>query len=383
MGISAGLFAFGEWRPDQASLNTKSSPVITNVVPRADGFGPFPDFVAFTQPLADGNDTYTKALLHFDGANTSTTITDNNSGGSAHTWTASGNAQISTAQYVFGGASLLLDGTADRVTTPDHADFTLGSGNFTIDLRARPAANGSLLYIAGQCDAAGTGNANSAWYISRTAANKIEFGVVQGTTVTTVTSTTSVTTGSFYHIAAVRTGNVLKLFINGTQEGGNIAFTGSVNDSNVVLAVGRAGAITTTEWNGWVDEFRLSVGIARWTAAFISPGKAYDIAANGTCRGMFFGRNADGSITIFAATSTRLFKLNNTDFSWIDVSNGGLAYSAVPSSANWQFVQFNKYIICVQVNTAPQVFDLTSSTAFANWAARRHRRPTSRSSIGS
>ena len=38
------------------------------------------------------------------------------------------------------------------------------------------------------------------------------------------------------------------------------------------------------------------------------------------CRGMFRGRNADGSITIFAATSTRLWRMNATDFSWIPIS---------------------------------------------------------------
>lgn len=366
MALSTGLFAFGEWRPDVASLNTKTSSIITNAVPRADGYGPFKDFVAFTSPLAEGNDSFTKVLLHFDGADASTTITDSNAGGSAHTWTTHGDAQIDTAQYEFGGASGLFDGTGDYVDTPDHADYTLATSDFTIDLGVRPNANGSLLYICGQCNSSGAANADSAWYISRTAANKIEFGIVSGTTVTKVTSTTSVTTGNWYHIAAVRTGNVLKLFINATQEGGNVSFSSTINNSTAVLAIGRAGAITTTEWNGWVDEFRLSVGTARWTSAFTAPQKSYDAAANGQCRGLFFARNTDGSITIFAATSTRLFKLNNTSFGWIDVSKGGLAYTAVPSGANWRFVQFNKYVIVVQVNTAPQLYDVSSSTVFAD-----------------
>ena len=141
----ADLFPFPEWRPDVARLNTKSSAVITNVVPRADGYGPFKEFVPFTSPLAEGNDSFTKVLLHFDGADAATTITDDNAGGSAHTWTAAANAQIDTAQFVFGGASLLIDGTGDYVSTPDHADFTLGSSDFAVEARARPATNGALL----------------------------------------------------------------------------------------------------------------------------------------------------------------------------------------------------------------------------------------------
>ena len=38
------------------------------------------------------------------------------------------------------------------------------------------------------------------------------------------------------------------------------------------------------------------------------------------CRGLFFARKADGTVVIFAGTSTGLYRLNNTDYTWIDVS---------------------------------------------------------------
>lgn len=93
---------------------------------------------------------------------------------------------------------------------------------------------------------------------------------------------------------------------------------------------------------------------------------AFTSALPDICRGYFFGRNADGSVTIFAATATNIYKLSNTDFTWGNVSLGGGPYAAVPGGANWQFVQFNTKVIAVQINVVPQVFDLTSSTAFAN-----------------
>src|SRR5262245_32929117 len=106
-----------------------------------DNFFPEPTFVRLraghdlhATTVNEGNDTNCKVLLHFNGTDTATTITDSNAGGSAHTWTAAGNAQIDTAASKFGGASGLFDGTGDWVTTSDHADFTLGSGAFTIDL---------------------------------------------------------------------------------------------------------------------------------------------------------------------------------------------------------------------------------------------------------
>lgn len=44
------------------------------------------------------------------------------------------------------------------------------------------------------------------------------------------------------------------------------------------------------------------------------------------------------------------------------------SYSALSSNAHWQFEQFNNFVFAVQQNTAPQVFDLTTSTAFADLA---------------
>lgn len=85
-----------------------------------------------------------------------------------------------------------------------------------------------------------------------------------------------------------------------------------------------------------------------------------------TCRGYFYARNSDGSITIFAGTATRIYQLNNTDFSWTDVSQGTTDYPSLSADAQWQFVQFNNNVIAVQANEVPQVFDLTSDTEFSD-----------------
>jgi Concanavalin A-like lectin/glucanases superfamily len=363
------ILPFGEWKPDLMNTNGDSSQLVQNVVPRADGYGPFGSFLPFSGPLAEGNDSFTKVLLHFDGADASTTFTDNNAGGSVHTWTAAGNAQIDTADFKFNGASGLFDGTGDWITTPDHADFALGTSDFTIDFWFKcNAAGGSVLFIAGQNDAAFTAG-NVSFYIIRQNTNVIQAFVWSGGAQTGVGGTTQFTNAlnpGWHHVAFVRTGNALKLFIDGVQEGGNASFAGSVNDSPAVLGVGTAGALTASSFNGWLDEFRLSVGIARWTANFLPPGKAYDVDPNGRCRGHFYARKTDGSVVVFAGTSTRLFKLNNTDFSWTDVSKGALAYPALSSFEHWQFAQFGNFVVAVQANTVPQVFDISSGSAFAD-----------------
>ena len=93
---------------------------------------------------------------------------------------------------------------------------------------------------------------------------------------------------------------------------------------------------------------------------------AYSGVLPAACRGFFKAIRQDGSVAIFAATATRLYQLNNTNFAWTDVSKGGAAYSALSASDNWQFAQFNNFVIAVQANVTPQLFDLTSSSAFAD-----------------
>jgi hypothetical protein len=93
---------------------------------------------------------------------------------------------------------------------------------------------------------------------------------------------------------------------------------------------------------------------------------AYTSALPSACRGAFYALKSDGTVVTFAGTSTRLYKLNNTDFTWSDVSSGGASYSALSSSAQWQFAQTGNLVFATQANAPLQVFDLTASTTFGS-----------------
>lgn len=92
----------------------------------------------------------------------------------------------------------------------------------------------------------------------------------------------------------------------------------------------------------------------------------YSSALSSACRGFFYARKTDGTISVFAGTSTKLYNLNNTTSAWTDVSKGAGSYTGPSSTANWQFCQFNNFVLATQKNDPIQVFDLTSSTAFAD-----------------
>ena len=220
-----------------------------------------------------GIDAYTKLMLHCDGADESQTFTDNSF--VPKTMTAGGNAQIDTAQKVFGTASGLFDGTGDYIDTPDHADFDVGSGDFTIDFRMRPSAINQTCYICGQTDAGGA-DANVSWFIRLTNTEAIAAGIVTGTTWKIATSSASVyAANTWLHFAIVRDGNTIRLFVNGIADG-TVDVTGiTANNSGSKLAIGRFGEYVGLYYAGWIDEFRFSKGIARWTGNFDIPTEAY------------------------------------------------------------------------------------------------------------
>ena len=263
--------------------------------------------------MADGNDTYTKILLHFNGSDAGTTITDDNAGGSAHTWTASGNAQLDTAITKFGTASLLCDGSGDYVSTPDHADFTLGSGDWTVDFwfNTNGTGLGTSRLLFGQA-ASDNLVQNTSIYSFLSSSNVLRARANVNTTAFTVSSSTTFIAAGWHHVAFVRSSNTLKLFIDGVQEGGDVAIAGTVNNVAYDFAVGRNGEVTAQTWNGSIDEFRLSVGIARWTTNFTPPTDEYS-ASQIITGALFTNTNTVFDATLSSASTITGALLDDAD----------------------------------------------------------------------
>jgi hypothetical protein len=223
-----------------------------------------------------GIDAYTVTMLHMDGADASTTFTDSSL--TPKTYTAAGNAQIDTAQSVFGGASGLFDGNGDYISTPDSDDFNFGTGDFTIDFRVRfnslPSSTNYYYIYNQRVDA---GNYVALALYNNAGTYRWFFDVYSGAAqkVNSVRNTT-VATGNWYHVALVRTGNDFKFFQDGTQVGA------TETDADAIPNL--AAAVSIGQWsggghylNGWLDEFRISKGIARWTGNFTPPTSEYSV----------------------------------------------------------------------------------------------------------
>lgn len=85
------------------------------------------------------------------------------------------------------------------------------------------------------------------------------------------------------------------------------------------------------------------------------------------CRGYFFARNTDGSITVFFGSSTDLWVLDNSSLSWTNVTAGGAgSYTPLLPGDQWTFAQDLTTVVACNIGTAPQKYVLGSSSVFAN-----------------
>ena len=164
----------------------------------------------------------------------------------------------------YGGSSLFFDGSSYLACTSSSTNFAFGTGDFTIEAWGYRTALG----LAGFIDMRPAGNTVSitpAIYIN--AANRINYyvngaDVIAGTTVTT--------TGVWYHIAICRSAGITKLFVNGIQEGSSYTDANSYVTQLNRPIIGSDGGPTNL-FTGYIDDLRITKGVARYTANFTPP----------------------------------------------------------------------------------------------------------------
>ncbi len=220
--------------------------------------------------VAGSEDVNTKLLCHFDGVDGATATNDDST--AAHgAATFAGTAQLDTAQFKYGSASLLLDGNSDYITFPDHADWTLGNGNFTIEMFVRfNGAPASSTWISHYNS---NGVNQRGWIFNFDTTNGLQFSYsTDGASGTFVTKTAawSPSADTWYHVVAQRRGTALNFFVDGVNVGYNDIGTASFFNSTTTLMI---GALTGSSgvagfFNGWIDEVRIS-SVARFNSQVI------------------------------------------------------------------------------------------------------------------
>jgi len=184
-----------------------------------------------------------------------------------------GNAQISTSVVKYGTGSMYFDG-ASWEKIPNSQNFNFGSGNFTVegwvyctyttprqDIFTTPTTSG------GYCGLSfGIYNGNFELTMSWTGSWDILFATAG-----------SVSANTWYHFAIVRNGGTVTVYINGTSTYTNTGLSTSslVFGTDVAtISYGRANQSDARYLYGYIDDFRITKGYARYTTTFTPPNQA-------------------------------------------------------------------------------------------------------------
>jgi hypothetical protein len=190
-------------------------------------------------------------LLHMDGTNGSTTFTDSSS--NTLSVTANGNAQISTTQSKFGGASGSFDGSGDYLDISGSSLLAF-PGEFSVQGWARSArgttetvfelgdyTNGILLRAFA--------NSNDNIYVNGQLGN--------------VNLNSFISTNTWFYFSITRnSSNLVQVAIDGTVRG-SATVSGTINSTNAALRIAEARNTSGQALNGYVDDFRITKGVAR------------------------------------------------------------------------------------------------------------------------
>jgi hypothetical protein len=227
-------------------------PVPTAAYPDTDANGLVPD--PFFSSVA--------LLLHADG--TGSTFVD--SSPTPKTITASGDATQSATQSRWGGKSAYFDGSGDYLTVPA---IPLGD-NFAIECWVYPVSRATTLpCIWGNYNSYASGAL--ALFAGHLAGNTSKYQLaVNGGSFPSVQSTSDIIYGAWSHIAVVRSGNTLTLYINGATEGSMSVAGMTFGGVGPTFAIGLSQDNPSAAFHGYVDDFRITAGQSRYSGTTIT-----------------------------------------------------------------------------------------------------------------
>ena len=164
-----------------------------------------------------------------------------------------GNTQVSSANQHFGTNTLYFDGSGDWLTTDSTSGFD-ATKPFTIEFWTYASSYNLISWVNTDNSYFYIETFNGTLYIGDGLVNNI--------------STTPPSTNTWVHVAVSYDGTTYRLFYNGVQQGSS---TTSLRQTNANGWYVGSKANGTRNFNGYIDDLRVTKGKALYTANFTAP----------------------------------------------------------------------------------------------------------------
>ena len=245
------------------------------------------------------------------------------------------------------------------ITVPDHPRVQLATGDFTIEFWMRPYSLSPLSGIF--CKKIGTATTSWAGFtMSLQTTGRIAFTAAAATsTAWTINDTTSMpvmSINTWYHVALVRNGNNIQVYVNGTQYINSTAIASgtTVFDSGQPFLIGR-NFPASTSFQGHISNFRIVKGLAVYTGAFTPPTTPLTATQSS---GTNIAAISSGLTTLLVAQSPSIFTDNAVNYAYMINNNAVTTSTSVVPFAGTYSNLFNgttQFISLPVSNFLPQI----------------------------
>jgi hypothetical protein len=157
---------------------------------------------------------------------------------------------------------MAFDGTGDWLVSPDNPALQFGTGSFTVEFWANVSSSSGFRGVVGK------GSSTTGWAVFISDTGNWAF---TNSTINVVSSVAAVF-GTWVHIAFVRSGTTATLYVNGTSATSATVNTNFNQTNQLVVGAGRD---LTIPYTGYIDDLRITNGVARYTANFTPPTAAF------------------------------------------------------------------------------------------------------------
>jgi len=176
-----------------------------------------------------------------------------------------GNAQIDTAVKKYGTGSMEFDGTGDYLKTVENETLELGSGDWTIEfwIYFDAVNNSTVKYLLDWRTAADTSNS----FLAQESNNNWTYYNGAGASISSGFTSSTFSASTWHHVAISKAGTTTKFFVDGTQTASSSDV--STYDSGTLVIGSRYNGQNYLD--GYIDDLRITKGIARYTSSFTPP----------------------------------------------------------------------------------------------------------------
>ena len=273
------------------------------------------------------------------------------------------------------GGSVYFDGVGDYLSVASNPNIypLTTTTPYTIEMWINPQSyNTPILSLSIQTSSIPYSLGFGSIYGTIDSTNKLWFGTYSGSWAGLTSTAGAVPLNAWTHVAAVYTGSVMNIYINGVLNATSATSTGGMNASSYALLVGQNWASSAANpFKGYISNLRIIMGTAVYTTAFTPPTQPYNAIKDTR----FLLSGTSGSVIDYTSKNNletvgdvkirnNIVKYGNTSMYF----DGTGDYLYIPSSINYGYgtgdftIEFWLYLnstglqtIVSQLSTNPQV----------------------------